>query len=143
MNICECTSSLFNLLKLLSNAFRYKPYLIFFDISKCASLTSFTSGCPTPQVCVERCPPGYEFPYDGPLNDAEQKKTMRPYCTDVRYIILYLTFWVINLLMSLSLLFPSVHDIFPIKIMKSKSGLYKSKSITFAPKKLGLCHINQ
>ena len=70
----------------ISLSFRYKPYLIFFDISKCASLNSFTSGCPTPQVCVERCPTEYEFPYDyNPLNDEDEKNKMRPYCTDVSY----------------------------------------------------------
>ena len=61
--------------------FRYKPYLIFFDISQCASLTSFTSGCPTPQVCIEKCPTEYEFPYG--LNTDDEKEKMRPYCTDV------------------------------------------------------------
>ena len=27
-----------------------KPYLLFFDLSRCISVSSVTSGCPTPQV---------------------------------------------------------------------------------------------
>ncbi|KAJ8734636.1 hypothetical protein PYW08_013886 [Mythimna loreyi] len=33
-----------------------KPYLVFFDISKCLQPGSPIVGCPTPQVCVEECP---------------------------------------------------------------------------------------
>ncbi|CEF61011.1 CTL-like protein 2 [Strongyloides ratti] len=36
-----------------------KPYLLFFDLTKCASWTSFMSGCPTKQVCVKECPQKY------------------------------------------------------------------------------------
>uniref|UniRef100_A0A2A4K4L2 Choline transporter-like protein n=1 Tax=Heliothis virescens TaxID=7102 RepID=A0A2A4K4L2_HELVI len=33
-----------------------KPYLVFFDISKCLSPGTPIVGCPTPQVCVKQCP---------------------------------------------------------------------------------------
>lgn len=36
-----------------------KPYLLFFDLTKCVSWTSFMSGCPTKQVCVKECPQKY------------------------------------------------------------------------------------
>ena len=35
--------------------FANKPYLMFFDLTKCISLTAI-AGCPTPQVCVQTCP---------------------------------------------------------------------------------------
>ncbi|XP_063707419.1 choline transporter-like 2 isoform X2 [Culicoides brevitarsis] len=34
----------------------HKPYLLFFDLSKCADPKVPLTGCPTPQVCVEKCP---------------------------------------------------------------------------------------
>ncbi|CAD5235604.1 unnamed protein product [Bursaphelenchus xylophilus] len=36
-----------------------KPYLYFFDLTKCVSYTTLLSGCPTPQMCVSRCPTKY------------------------------------------------------------------------------------
>ncbi|XP_037082789.1 choline transporter-like protein 4 isoform X2 [Pollicipes pollicipes] len=33
-----------------------KPYLHFFDISKCANPVALIAGCPTLQVCVKKCP---------------------------------------------------------------------------------------
>ncbi|XP_055696099.1 choline transporter-like 2 isoform X2 [Lutzomyia longipalpis] len=33
-----------------------KPYLFFFDLSRCVDITTPINGCPTPQVCVEKCP---------------------------------------------------------------------------------------
>ncbi|XP_032776973.2 choline transporter-like 2 [Daphnia magna] len=33
-----------------------KPYLFYFDLTQCADSFLFTSGCPTPQVCVKTCP---------------------------------------------------------------------------------------
>lgn len=33
-----------------------KPYLFYFDITKCADPTVIINGCNTPQVCVEKCP---------------------------------------------------------------------------------------
>ena len=35
--------------------FSSKPYLLFFDLTKCISLSALT-GCATPQVCVAECP---------------------------------------------------------------------------------------
>lgn len=36
-----------------------KPYLFFFDLTKCATAASVFNGCPTPQICVEGCPKDY------------------------------------------------------------------------------------
>uniref|UniRef100_A0A915K2S9 Choline transporter-like protein n=1 Tax=Romanomermis culicivorax TaxID=13658 RepID=A0A915K2S9_ROMCU len=36
-----------------------KPYLFFFDLTACFDIDSVTRGCPTPQVCVEKCPEEY------------------------------------------------------------------------------------
>ncbi|XP_076048718.1 choline transporter-like 2 isoform X2 [Oratosquilla oratoria] len=33
-----------------------KPYLLFFDLTRCASPKVIATGCPTPQVCVSECP---------------------------------------------------------------------------------------
>lgn len=33
-----------------------KPYLVFFDLAKCADPLVPISGCPTPQACVKECP---------------------------------------------------------------------------------------
>lgn len=33
-----------------------KPYLVFFDLSKCADPLVPLNGCPTPQTCVSECP---------------------------------------------------------------------------------------
>uniref|UniRef100_A0A0N4Z210 Thiamine transporter 2 n=1 Tax=Parastrongyloides trichosuri TaxID=131310 RepID=A0A0N4Z210_PARTI len=39
--------------------FSSKPYVLFFDLTKCISWVTFLSGCPTKQVCVEQCPNKY------------------------------------------------------------------------------------
>jgi hypothetical protein len=68
----------------MTESFRYKPYLIFFDISKCAKPSVVFSGCPTQQVCVEKCPTEYYYPYDNLLTEAGNKKTkkyMLPFCS--------------------------------------------------------------
>ena len=44
----------------VDKGFEKKPYLLFFDLTKCASLTAIF-GCPTPQMCVEKCPNSYFF----------------------------------------------------------------------------------
>ncbi|KAI6243945.1 Choline transporter-like protein 1 [Aphelenchoides fujianensis] len=36
-----------------------KPYLHFFDITRCVSYTTLLSGCPSPQICVSKCPTAY------------------------------------------------------------------------------------
>lgn len=36
-----------------------KNYLYFFDLTKCISGNSILNGCPTPQVCVAKCPDDY------------------------------------------------------------------------------------
>ncbi|XP_063226689.1 choline transporter-like 2 isoform X2 [Bacillus rossius redtenbacheri] len=33
-----------------------KPYLFFFDLTKCVHIDVLATGCPTPQVCVATCP---------------------------------------------------------------------------------------
>ena len=39
--------------------FTNKKYLFFFDLTKCVSYTTVLTGCPTPQICVEKCPTEY------------------------------------------------------------------------------------
>ncbi|CEF68396.1 CTL-like protein 2 [Strongyloides ratti] len=39
--------------------FSNKPYVLYFDLTKCISWITFLSGCPTKQVCVENCPNKY------------------------------------------------------------------------------------
>uniref|UniRef100_A0A914DSU6 Choline transporter-like protein n=1 Tax=Acrobeloides nanus TaxID=290746 RepID=A0A914DSU6_9BILA len=36
-----------------------KPYLLFFDLTKCVSFVTVLTGCPTPQICVSKCPTEY------------------------------------------------------------------------------------
>ena len=33
-----------------------KPYLLFFDLTRCIKISAALGGCATPQVCVARCP---------------------------------------------------------------------------------------
>ncbi|XP_076454507.1 choline transporter-like protein 2 [Babylonia areolata] len=44
-----------------SGAYESKPYLVFFDLTKCAQMGAsvVALGCPTPQVCVSSCPTDY------------------------------------------------------------------------------------
>ncbi|KAG8235206.1 hypothetical protein J437_LFUL015300 [Ladona fulva] len=35
---------------------RDKPFLLFFDLTRCAQPALIHTGCPTPQICVEECP---------------------------------------------------------------------------------------
>uniref|UniRef100_A0A0N4ZWB9 Choline transporter-like protein n=1 Tax=Parastrongyloides trichosuri TaxID=131310 RepID=A0A0N4ZWB9_PARTI len=56
-----------------------KPYLLFFDLTKCVSWASFLSGCPTKQVCVNKCPNKY-FTYlqlHSTFSDANFHKKMK------------------------------------------------------------------
>eukprot|EP00094_Tigriopus_californicus_P004803 TCALIF_04623-PA protein Name:"Similar to SLC44A5 Choline transporter-like protein 5 (Macaca fascicularis)" AED:0.13 eAED:0.13 QI:715/0.81/0.91/1/0.63/0.75/12/74/636 len=59
------------------------PKLLFFDLSRCARLSSVT-GCPTPQVCVKECPNDFGRPW-AEINDAgnsqtDVKRKMFPFC---------------------------------------------------------------
>uniref|UniRef100_A0A914XUH1 Choline transporter-like protein n=1 Tax=Panagrolaimus superbus TaxID=310955 RepID=A0A914XUH1_9BILA len=36
-----------------------KPYLLFFDLTKCVNFVTVLSGCPTRQICVKSCPSTY------------------------------------------------------------------------------------
>jgi len=60
-----------------------KPYLIFFDLTRCLNPGVLAHGCPTPQVCVEKCP---TISFSG-LYEAEQgrgeevaKAGMKSFC---------------------------------------------------------------
>ena len=33
-----------------------RPFLLFFDLTRCLNPAVLALGCPTPQVCVEKCP---------------------------------------------------------------------------------------
>ena len=41
------------------HSFSDKPYLLFFDLTKCVSYVTVLTGCPTRQVCVKSCPTNY------------------------------------------------------------------------------------
>ncbi len=60
-----------------------RPYLLFFDLTKCLNPAVLALGCQTPQVCVHKCPSekysGYAEANLG-LPDAVVKERMRPYC---------------------------------------------------------------
>ncbi|RXG67089.1 Choline transporter-like protein 2 [Armadillidium vulgare] len=50
-------------------AVRNKPFLFFFDLTRCASPKVPFTGCPTPQICVESCPTENWFYLPGSSND--------------------------------------------------------------------------
>ena len=39
-----------------TEGFTDKPYLFFFDLTRCISVTTVLTGCPTKQICVSECP---------------------------------------------------------------------------------------
>lgn len=53
------------LFKMRPNPFQVvkKPYLVFFNLERCIDPLVPINGCPTPQVCVEKCPDSI-FIYD-------------------------------------------------------------------------------
>ncbi|XP_047737177.1 choline transporter-like protein 2 isoform X1 [Hyalella azteca] len=52
-----------------------KPYLFFFDLTRCATLKAST-GCPTPQICVDKCPDKNWF-YSPTTDDAEVRRNLK------------------------------------------------------------------
>ncbi|XP_063885368.1 choline transporter-like 2 isoform X3 [Scylla paramamosain] len=50
-----------------------KTYLLFFDLTRCASPKVIATGCPTPQVCVSKCPSENWF-YTGGETEADRTK---------------------------------------------------------------------
>ncbi|XP_037075351.1 choline transporter-like 2 [Pollicipes pollicipes] len=72
----------------VDKGYENKPYVFFFDLTKCALANSAIFGCATPQICVEKCPDTYFFraPLDLLKNSAynltlekELKKNLK-YC---------------------------------------------------------------
>ena len=67
--------------------FSTRPYLLFFDLTRCLNPAVLALGCPTPQVCVAECPKQkfsmYAEARRNPDQDFEIKSKMRPYCTEV------------------------------------------------------------
>jgi len=62
---------------------RDKDFLLFFDLSKCLGTSTLLNGCPTPQVCVQKCPQTFQTPYRELRGGEEQaglKKEMQPFC---------------------------------------------------------------
>ena len=61
-----------------------RPHLLFFDLTKCLNPASLVLGCPTPQVCVEKCPDlkysAYAASKSGLATERQIKYIMRPYC---------------------------------------------------------------
>ena len=52
-----------------------KPFLFFFDITKCLLSLSPLVSCPTPQVCVEKCPNVYAH-----IKIPNQETTVKEFC---------------------------------------------------------------
>jgi len=65
-----------------------KPNLFFFDITKCLR-ASAAFGCPTKQVCVEKCPDTNHSPFleskSDFIDDDIIKKYLEPYCDSAKY----------------------------------------------------------
>ncbi|KAJ2946563.1 hypothetical protein O0L34_g12617 [Tuta absoluta] len=61
----------------LDSGLQNKPYLVFFDISKCLSPGTPITGCPTQQVCVEKCPTETIF-FQNAINTGIPFETLRP-----------------------------------------------------------------
>lgn len=55
--------------------FLNKSFLLFFDLTRCATPKVIATGCPTPQVCVEECPKSNWF-YNPTLSDEEIKSDL-------------------------------------------------------------------
>ena len=53
-----------------------RPFLLFFDLTRCLNPAVLSLGCPTPQTCVKKCP---EFTTSFSYG-ANSKSQMRPYC---------------------------------------------------------------
>lgn len=61
----------------LDDKVRDKPYLFFFDLTKCAVETTISNVCPTPQVCVKECPTkNFAFVVNSTLPDSGWLKEM-------------------------------------------------------------------
>ncbi|XP_030745823.1 CTL-like protein 2 isoform X1 [Sitophilus oryzae] len=62
----------------LDSAVQDKPYLFFFDLTKCFDLTTAFSGCNTPQVCVKSCP---DFVFIKNTEYGNNLTQVLPYCS--------------------------------------------------------------
>mgnify|MGYP001184644322 FL=1 len=60
-----------------------RPYLLFYDLTRCLNPAAVAIGCPTPQVCVEKCPEKNVFGYGLFLSghDDQAKTDMKPFCS--------------------------------------------------------------
>lgn len=69
--------------------FADRPFLLFFDLTKCLNPAVLALGCRTPQVCVEECPrekySGYAEAHFGISLSKSQdvKNKMKPFCANV------------------------------------------------------------
>ena len=52
-----------------------KPYLMFFDLTKCLNLAVVSLGCPTVQTCVKECPN-----FTKRFKEEGQKQEMKQFC---------------------------------------------------------------
>ena len=57
-----------------------KPYLLFFDLTRCLNPAVLSLGCPTPQICVEKCPNSTTLFYQNPV---ESKQSLRQFCQPI------------------------------------------------------------
>uniref|UniRef100_A0A6M2DXS4 Choline transporter-like protein n=1 Tax=Xenopsylla cheopis TaxID=163159 RepID=A0A6M2DXS4_XENCH len=58
-----------------------KPYLLFFDLMKCAKPGVVINGCPTPQICVKECPSdNFAFETHFSRNTSPEEIRQRLFC---------------------------------------------------------------
>eukprot|EP00096_Caligus_rogercresseyi_P004667 TRINITY_DN1904_c0_g1_i1.p1 TRINITY_DN1904_c0_g1~~TRINITY_DN1904_c0_g1_i1.p1 ORF type:complete len:728 (-),score=193.72 TRINITY_DN1904_c0_g1_i1:194-2377(-) len=58
-----------------------RPRLLFFNIMECLRPSALTSGCPTPQVCVQECPTDIKSFWGKAKLNIDVREEMRPYCS--------------------------------------------------------------
>jgi len=49
-----------------------KPFLLYWDLTRCAGISTDVGSCPTPQLCVEECPNTYWSSSQGMASGVEQ-----------------------------------------------------------------------
>ena len=61
-----------------SEGYENKKYLLFYDLTKCLGLKAVIAGCPTPQVCVEKCPEENYYA----LTSTSQNDKIKEFCSN-------------------------------------------------------------
>ena len=59
-----------------------KTFLLYFDITRCLSVKATITGCPTPQVCVEKCPESNAYKSVAKIDDSFCDPFNKTLCPD-------------------------------------------------------------